>query len=108
VKRWLLSSFLISFLSVGLAGTQVLALGVAPTSFAEEDAASEEKEEQAARSSRQNRRTSRGKQQRPTANVPRFGVAIAIATRIAWLPPGQTHFIFSRLASLQSFRILRV
>jgi uncharacterized membrane protein len=106
VKRWLLSSFLISFLSVGLAGTQVLALGVAPTWFAEEDAASEEKEEQAARSSRQNRRTSRGKQQRPIANVPRFGRAIA--ARIVGSPSGRAHFVFSRLTSLQSFRILRV
>jgi hypothetical protein len=106
VKRWLLSSFLISLLSLGLAGTQVLALGLAPAWFAEEEAASEDKEEQATRSSRQSRRTSRGKQQRPIANVPRFGRAIA--ARIVGSPSGRAHFIFSRLASLQSFRILRV
>jgi hypothetical protein len=106
VKRWLLSSFLISLLSLGLAGTQVLALGMSPIWFAEEDAASEEKEEQATRSSRQNRRTSRGKQQRPIANVPRFGRTIA--ARIMSFPAGQAHFAFSRLASLQGFRILRV
>jgi hypothetical protein len=106
VNRWLLSSFLVSLLSLALAGTQVLALGVAPTWFAEEEAASEEKEEQSTRSSRQNRRTSRGKQQRPIANVPRFGPAIA--ARIMCFPPGQAHFVFFPLASPQSFRILRV
>jgi hypothetical protein len=105
VKRWLLSSFLISLLSLALAGTHVLALGVAPAWFAEEDVASEEKEEQATRSSRQSRRTSHGKQQRPIATVSRFGPAFA--ARIMGFPPRQAHF-FSPLASPQSFRILRM
>ena len=47
MKRSLLLSLLLFFLSLGLAGTEMLAVAGTPAQTAEEDAASEEREEQA-------------------------------------------------------------
>ena len=109
MKRSLLLSLLLFFLSLGLAGREMLAVAGTPAQTAEEDAASEEREEQALKNSTSKRKARSKKSGRALVVPPRFFASAPAALRP--LPPYSLRFQSdyfhpgSRYSRLQVFRI---
>ena len=109
MKQSLLSSLLLILLSLGFAGTQMLAFAGTPAQAAEEDAASEEREEQALKNSTSKRKARSKKSGRALVVPPRFFASAPAALRL--LPPYSLRFQSdyfhpgSRYSHLQVFRI---
>ncbi len=107
MKQSLLSSLLLILLSLGFAGTQVLAFAGTPAQAAEEEAASEEREEQALKNSTTKRKARSKKSGLVTP--PRFFGSAPAASRSALPYPARSQSDCfhpgSRYSRLQVFRI---
>ena len=109
MKRSLLLSLLLFFLSLGLAGTEMLAVAGTPAQTAEEDAASEEREEQALRNSTSKRKARAKKPLRAFVDLPRFFASAPAAAQPAFSYPARSQSDYfhpgSLYSRLQVFRI---
>ncbi len=104
MKQSILSTLLVFFVALGLAGTHALAIITTPSNAAaEESAASEEREEQVCKNSSSRRRQIRGKKvQRVFAKALTFMRSASDSSKTmlsfrfflqSHLPPGNFHFL---------------
>ena len=96
MKRSLLSSLLLLLLSLGFAGTEMLAPASAPGHAAEEDTAAEEREEQALKNAASKRNSRGNKPRRVWVKLPRFFGSAP--------PPARSDFPYLAFSQPDSFR----